>query len=415
MQRLARSQLYAMVWSKPMTHLAKEFDISDVGLAKVCRKHDIPLPGLGHWAKVAAGKKVKTIPLPHPEDDSQIDVGERSPTLRALYAKKREWAKHEKKLLATVPPISVPAALDSPHRLTKATKKFFEELEAKIARANARKRSHEIYTAPLGQHGRYRCPASKGFDLTVSLGQLDRALLFLDTLVKALETQGFKVSNNAEGPKSHLKYVEAAKDDEGIRFSLSEGYRRRMLSPEELKVVREKWSWASEYEMVPSGKFTFTVNGRESWTERKWIDDAKKLEERLPAILAEFNDLIPRQKQLRIDRAREKEERWKQERKAERARWTRSAQLRQLEEALSEAERLDRLQKLEAYLRQLDEKYSEVNGTSPSGNSADWFYLIRKMVENEDPRLPRIEKLVRLNEREPSEIDWVPTQEDEEL
>ena len=82
MNRLARSQLYAMVWSKPLTHLAKEFDISDVGLAKVCRKHDIPLPGLGHWAKVAAGKKVKAIPLPHPEDDSQIDVGERSPMLR---------------------------------------------------------------------------------------------------------------------------------------------------------------------------------------------------------------------------------------------------------------------------------------------------------------------------------------------
>lgn len=414
MRRLSRSQLYALVWSKPMTHLAKEFDMSDVGLAKVCQKHDIPLPGLGHWAKVTAGKKVKTIPLPHPEDDSQIDVGERSRTLRALYAKKREWATQEKLLLVTLPPISVPDVLDNPHRLTKATKKYFEELEAKIARASARKRYPEIYTSPLGQHGRYTCPASKGFDLTVSLEQLDRALLFLDTLVKALETQGFKVSNNVEGPKSHLKYVEAARDDEGVRFSLSEGYRRRMLSPEELRVVREKWSWASEYEMVPSGKFTFTVNGRESWTERKWVDDSKKLEARLPAILVEFSDLIPRQKQLRIDTAREKEERWKRERQAERARWTRAAQMRQLEEALSEAEQLDKLQKLEIYLRQLEEKYSEVNGGRPEGNSADWFYLIRKMVENEDPRLSRIDKLVRLNEQEPSNIDWIPRKEDDE-
>lgn len=88
--------------------------------------------------------------------------------------------------------------------------------------------------------------------------------------------------------------------------------------------------------------------------------------------------------------------------------------MRQLEEALSEAEQLDRLQKLEAYLRQLEEKYSEVNGASPSGNSADWFYLIRRMVENEDPRFPRIEKLVRLNEREPSNIDWIPREEDDE-
>ena len=87
--------------------------------------------------------------------------------------------------------------------------------------------------------------------------------------------------------------------------------------------------------------------------------------------------------------------------------------MRQLEEALSEAERLDRLQKLEGYLRQLEENYSEITGGRPEGNSADWFYLIRKMVENEDPRITRIENLVRLNEREPSEIDWVPRQEDE--
>jgi len=47
-----------------MTHLAKEFAISDVALHKICRKHEIPNPPLGSWAKKAAGKKVKQIPLP---------------------------------------------------------------------------------------------------------------------------------------------------------------------------------------------------------------------------------------------------------------------------------------------------------------------------------------------------------------
>jgi hypothetical protein len=47
-----------------MTHLAKEFAISDVALHKICRKHGIPNPPLGWWAKKAAGKKVKRIPLP---------------------------------------------------------------------------------------------------------------------------------------------------------------------------------------------------------------------------------------------------------------------------------------------------------------------------------------------------------------
>jgi hypothetical protein len=59
-----REEFYELVWSKPMTHLAKEFAISDVALHKICRKHGIPNPPLGWWAKKAAGKKVKQTPLP---------------------------------------------------------------------------------------------------------------------------------------------------------------------------------------------------------------------------------------------------------------------------------------------------------------------------------------------------------------
>ena len=59
-----REEFYELVWSKPLTHLAKEFSISDVALHKICRKHDIPNPPLGWWAKKAAGKNVKQAPLP---------------------------------------------------------------------------------------------------------------------------------------------------------------------------------------------------------------------------------------------------------------------------------------------------------------------------------------------------------------
>lgn len=59
-----REEFYELVWSTPLTHLAKEFAISDVALHKICRKHDIPNPPLGWWAKKAAGKKVKQTPLP---------------------------------------------------------------------------------------------------------------------------------------------------------------------------------------------------------------------------------------------------------------------------------------------------------------------------------------------------------------
>ncbi|WP_371433218.1 hypothetical protein [Novosphingobium sp.] len=59
-----REEFYDLVWSKPMTHLAKDFVLSDVALHKICRKHGIPNPPLGWWAKKAAGKPVEQLPLP---------------------------------------------------------------------------------------------------------------------------------------------------------------------------------------------------------------------------------------------------------------------------------------------------------------------------------------------------------------
>ena len=50
-----RGQIYEFVWSKPMTHLAKEFAISDVAPHKIYRKHAIPNPPLGWWAKKEEG------------------------------------------------------------------------------------------------------------------------------------------------------------------------------------------------------------------------------------------------------------------------------------------------------------------------------------------------------------------------
>lgn len=57
-----RDELYKDVWETPMWTLATKYGISDVGLAKVCRKLMIPLPGRGYWAKKDAGHAVETVP-----------------------------------------------------------------------------------------------------------------------------------------------------------------------------------------------------------------------------------------------------------------------------------------------------------------------------------------------------------------
>ena len=55
--RFDRNLLYEESWSpQPMWKLAPKDNVSDVALAKKCRKLKIPLPGRGYWAKLAAGK-----------------------------------------------------------------------------------------------------------------------------------------------------------------------------------------------------------------------------------------------------------------------------------------------------------------------------------------------------------------------
>ncbi len=58
-----RKELYDRVWHTPMQQLAKELGVSEVGLAKTCRRHRIPVPPRGYWAKKRRGRRVTTIPL----------------------------------------------------------------------------------------------------------------------------------------------------------------------------------------------------------------------------------------------------------------------------------------------------------------------------------------------------------------
>ena len=74
MPRLTRSQLHALAWQHPITNLAREFGLSDVALHKICRKHRVPTPPPGYWAKKAAGKPSKIVPLADPAETSEIII-----------------------------------------------------------------------------------------------------------------------------------------------------------------------------------------------------------------------------------------------------------------------------------------------------------------------------------------------------
>ena len=56
---IGRKQLYDLVWSKPRTQLAKELGVSDVMIGKMCRQLNVPAPMPGYWASLAAGASAK--------------------------------------------------------------------------------------------------------------------------------------------------------------------------------------------------------------------------------------------------------------------------------------------------------------------------------------------------------------------
>ena len=56
-KEVSREELYELVWSKPMTHLALELGISDVMIGKLCKQLDVPRPPRGYWMGLTSEKK----------------------------------------------------------------------------------------------------------------------------------------------------------------------------------------------------------------------------------------------------------------------------------------------------------------------------------------------------------------------
>lgn len=186
---MKRSELYQKVWAKPMTHVAKELGISNVGLAKACRRHDIPVPERGYWAKKAAGHSLVPTPLPSPEKDTELRLTVTAPAQRAQASERKirqlratgEMAEKLKNQSS----IEMPATLERPHKLVAETARYAAALPAMLER---HKRGGSIRTWELPEekrpvfekNGRYAFLCATRLDITCSLGHMDWILRFHD-------------------------------------------------------------------------------------------------------------------------------------------------------------------------------------------------------------------------------------------
>jgi hypothetical protein len=76
-KRVSRQELYDLVWSEPLRTIAPRFEVSGVGLRKICLRANIPLPPVGHWEKLRHGKRTKRqpqLPVAEPTMDNPIMI-----------------------------------------------------------------------------------------------------------------------------------------------------------------------------------------------------------------------------------------------------------------------------------------------------------------------------------------------------
>ena len=180
--RITREELYEKLWTSPTTKLAKEFGISDVGLAKICKKYGIPKPSLGYWAKVAGGQKLERAPFPPPPRGTaeiiEIEGRGQKPSIARtekypeVYAEfgliNAENVVHERiELLSRL------------HPLLKESYKYFK-------------------SSTPDAYSRFTTGQTPCVGLTVSKPSLERALKLMHTLFRLLETQGFVIEVRKE-------------------------------------------------------------------------------------------------------------------------------------------------------------------------------------------------------------------------
>ena len=67
---ISRKVLYEEIWNMSATKVAEKYELSYTRLLRACKQNQIPVPPPGYYAKIAAGKPVKRIPLPESETET---------------------------------------------------------------------------------------------------------------------------------------------------------------------------------------------------------------------------------------------------------------------------------------------------------------------------------------------------------
>lgn len=286
-----------------MRTLAPTFGLSDVGLKKLCKRHNIPTPPVGHWAKKVFGKDEPQPPLPPPPDngnecirmsfesEAKPPVEPEVPQLPVSDPDLVEMVRYEQD---PANKIAVSDQLRNPHLLTQRTKDAFGN-ESSSTRMND-------LISPYSEDRQAL------LSLSVGKASINRALRLMNALLVALEKRGFKISAPAGRSSDyyHRPDVKVEILGESFVFRLREKTRKIRDEPDKTDHQR---SWSSRTRYEPKGEFELTAS-REPWGNLSWNDSKRRpLEDRLNDIVIELIVEVERQRRYREQQKREAEAR----------------------------------------------------------------------------------------------------------
>ena len=395
LKTMTREQLFEAVWTTPVVQLAKRYGLSDVGLAKVCTRHQVPRPSLGYWAKKQHGKEGPRPALPAIDDPKlQIVVLTGCPASEASGESERYAEDDEINALIIAelkaPAVEVPDSLRSPHPLVAAAMTD-DAVQAAEARQNRPGMGWiDVTFQPRGSIARANISASTTLQ--------PRAYRVMNAVLRAAEERGYAVSGT---PHQHRRatLIEVMGQKFDVRIYEPTVQRPHVLTKEELaRKAKYPSTLIDKHDYVPSGQLCLQLRAEGGWTVYWQVRDGHKVrvEDRLSkvfiAALKQVDDALKwkRKREREAAEAREAEQRrladQEQQKREEETRGQEQAKVQSL---LDDVTRWRRGRELRAYLRNVRRVLADQGRTIEPGSDLDeWLRWAERVARDLDPLRP---------------------------
>jgi hypothetical protein len=354
---IKRDELYEKVWSKSSVEVVKEYNLSDVGLGKICNTLRVPKPKPGYWNKLKAGMKVTKTKLP-PLREGERDTYElrNNEYARLEYPDTIiEQVENEKKPENL---IKVPDEYRPVHRLLK---------EVKIVKIKEREYSWSSPSLALYDYG-----------IHVYSSTQERALRIFSTLLRELEIRGHKlgVANN-----DRKNEIEVTVNEIKFKIMIKEKLERNP--------TKEKDAYRT-YDYTPSGILSLQIEDyfHPITVEAKTISDTpnKKLEYRLNDFIIALIKCSEAKKQATIIWEAERRK-WQEEENKKQDFYNRYAkEKKNYEKLLNDSKEYYRCYELRLYIKAVQEDYiSKYGSIQPGSELEEWLKWANLHADRMDP------------------------------